>query len=100
MSVAGKFVENKNKPWHTTYTHQKRVDVTARLAKTLPVERLVNKKGRHFTTSASKDVLTREMEKRDTAPPMAMQSVTVTPSEKPIDMPKGQRFMAKNASPK
>ena len=50
-------VENKNKPWVSTYDYQRRPDTSERLKKVIPKDRLTVKKGKFFTTETNQKTI-------------------------------------------
>ncbi len=58
-------VENKDKKWTSTYSHQKRPDTSERLKHVIPKDRLVVKRGRIFSTDTSQQKLTKEIDEQD-----------------------------------
>jgi len=98
MADQYEYVENTDKPWRSSYSHQRRPDVTARAAKMIPRDRLVTKKGRYFTTNTSQQKLEDEIDLQDERKE-AQVFPTPIPAREQEAKPK-QRFSAKNAGGK
>ncbi len=58
----GKFVVDNTKPWTSSYNHQRRPEQQSRLKAVLPVDKLVQRRGRQFTTDTSRGTRLAELE--------------------------------------
>lgn len=95
------YVENTDKPWRSSYSHQRRPDVMARTKNAIPRDRLVTKKGRYFTTDTRQQQLVDEIDKQDERKGIR---ATLDPyfdegSHQPVEASKPKKtFTAKNSS--
>ena len=97
MADANEFeiVENKDKSWNSTYAHQKRPDPSARLKNVIPMDKLVVKRGRIFTTDTSQKQLTKELDEQDQREAIIKHKVKQSAFHEPVTVK--PKFASKNA---
>jgi hypothetical protein len=92
-------VENTDKKWNSTYSHQKAPDPSRRLKNVIPHDKLVIKRGRIFSTDTSQQKFHKEIDEQDQREAVVKKSSTLKVKRSAIHEPVvvKQKFLSKNS---